>query len=197
MLRNLARFQRRSLGVQYCCCCCCFLSYHKVLVELLRHFDSFPSKELWELQQVADCIKSGSVSSSTLLNTKHFIVFASFLLLFSNIAPKQSCTLVTWTQFTAQRGLCHFPVRQWEDTSKKSFSLCCCCRCCCCWRKCCRRWALQPYAVLSHIIPPWLRWRHWCGLVLLVNLPCSSHKCPPPPDTQHTTTTTRHPLRPQ
>lgn len=54
-------------------------------------------------------------------------------------------------------------LQRWPFFETAFLMRCCCCCCYCCW-------SFQPYAVLSHIIPLWLWWQHWCGLLLLGSL---------------------------
>lgn len=84
-------------------CCCCF-SYPKVLVELLRHFDSFLSSRnknfenlsRWHIaSKVEESLPLPLIPNSSLFSLSFFLVF------FSNTAPEQVRRPVTWTRFTA------------------------------------------------------------------------------------------------
>lgn len=106
--------------------------------------------------------------SSALQNTVFFVV----VVFFPHTAPKQTHVDLFYGLGFLLREDCALLLSFSESTLQRTETVLYCC--CCCRRR--RRWAFQPYAALSHIIPLWVWWWHWCGLLLLGSLPCISHE---------------------
>lgn len=147
-----------------------------MLVELLVNFwFSFPGENFEHFNRLTHSLSSLNCGqciflSSTLQNTMFWVVF------FPRTAPKQTHVDLFYGLSFLLREDCALLLSFSESTLQRTetvfFSLLYCC--CCCYCRC--RWAFQPYAALSHIIPLWVWWWHWCGLLLLGSLPCISHK---------------------
>lgn len=177
-----------TLGELKCRCCRVeVLFFTKCLLNFWYTLVLFPKRELWALKQAANSFKSSWKLWSVYIpllsqNSMWFLLYSvKFNTVWNShkikaLIHEDLCNgfpaTFSWICLLKLRDPRALPLPFSKCTLQRKafetlFLMCCCC--CCCW-------AFQPYAVLSHIIPLWVRWRHWCGLLLLGSLPCISHE---------------------